>query len=231
MLGTKLLSATSAAKLKVVDTAAVAYLGSTYDGITIAGAVQGDLVLAFYGVGKIDASRSFLSAGYTTSSWITRTDTYSSQFMYGYKIMGSTPDTVVETSGSGDSAVGAALGYVLLRGVDQTTPLDVAAVSATGANSVRANPSSILPVTNDAIIVAAGFGAWQSAGSGSKYFTSSDLAGFDSDSVTETGNGCTIGVGHKEWLGGTFDPAQFGFDGTDSTLYSWTAFTLAIRPA
>jgi len=118
---------------------------------------------------------------------------------------------------------------MVFRGVDPTTPMDVTLTTATGGNSVLANPPSITPVTAGAWIACFGFGAHTD---GTDTYTSAgDLTLFTSSGGNTTNDG-TAGAGYKDdWVSGSFDPGAWTFSGTDSTSFSWCAVTVALRPA
>lgn len=191
---------------------------------------EGDLVVLFYGTGSnVTTGRtlSISTSGYDALTQQLGSDTYDTHFRAFYKRMGSTPDTSVTVSGTGSIANAGAVIIHVFRGVDPTTPLDVSAVPAVASNSARANPPAITPTTQGAWIVAGGAGAHVD---GTDTFTSSDLSNFRTAGADDTYD-VTVGAGTAEWSSGSFDPAQFGFSGTDGTANSWAAYTLALRPA
>lgn len=169
---------------------------------------------------------SVVTAGYTEEIQTQGGDSNSSPFTMSWKIMGATPDTSVEIQHSGDYAW-PTVGIVhAFRGVDQTTPMDVAAVSANSSNDGQPDPPAITPVTSGAVVVAAG----NAANSDIPAVTSSDLTAFV-DVVTADTKDCAAGQGYIEWGGsGAVDPAKFG-GGTTSGTSSWAAGCLALRPA
>lgn len=166
------------------------------------------------------------SSGFTQITEIEGSDTYVTSCRIWYKVVGGTPDTGVDIGGSGSGArseVGLAF---VFRGVDNATPLDVTTTTATGANTVLANPPSITPTTAGSWIMPIGAGGH---GNDVDTFSSSELSNFASKGINDTGD-ATIGAGTIAWSGGAFDPAAFSFSGSDLTFYSWAAATLALRP-
>ena len=139
--------------------------------------------------------------------------------------MTSTPDTTTTFGPTGNNADAGAMAVYVFRGVDSGTPLDVAAVTATGTATGRPNGASITPSTSGAIVVVAG-GA--SAGTGAT-FTTSDLSAFRTATSADTQD-AMIGVGNYVWSSGAFDPAAWT-GGTTNAADSWAAITLALRPA
>jgi hypothetical protein len=116
----------------------------------------------------------------------------------------------------------------VFRGVDQTTPLDVAVVTATNSN-VTANPPAITPASPGAFIVCIGATGHNQAGA--QTFTSSDLQGFLTVGSEDT-TSSSLGVGHKnDWTSGEFNAAGLTFSGSANALSSWAALSIALRPA
>ena len=142
-----------------------------------------------------------------------------------YKFMGATPDAsvVIGPSGSGQDALTVVVH--VWRGVDATTPLDVAVTTATGINTGRPNPPAITPTTADAVVLAAG-GAAAAIGA---VFTASELANFRSVTQADS-NDSMSGMGSFDWVSGAFDPAGW-LGGTTAATDSWAAITMALRPA
>lgn len=146
------------------------------------------------------------------------------------KFMGSSPDASVDIPNSGDAAGGVAGTIHAFRGVDTTTPLDVAAVPATGAGTARPDPAAITPVTAGAWIVVCGASA---AATGAVFANPGDLSATTNhfrSAVQADDNDAMAGTGIKtDWVSGAFNPVSFG-GGSTGTGGSWTADTLALRP-
>jgi hypothetical protein len=145
-----------------------------------------------------------------------------------WKVMGGTPDANVTIPGTGNNAFGEAYAILVFRGVDTSTPLDVTSVSAGGTGTGRPNPGSITPTTTGAWPVICGGGA---AGTGANYTAP---ANYTTDFITANGADTTdamVGAGYRsDWTSGAEDPATFT-GGTTGANDSWTAYTLALRPA
>jgi hypothetical protein len=193
---------------------------------------EGDLVIAAFGVGSNSTSRNAnITDGptaYTTiGAKLTSNDTYDAHLRVAYKFMGATPDTSTTFGPTGNAADAGCMGVYVFRGVDQTTPLDVAATTATGTDSPAANPPSITPVTPGAFIVCAGSSAHNQ---GVRTFTSSNLTDFITIGSDDTYD-CSLGIGQKDnWISGAFDAAAFGTFAPANTE-SWCAISIALRPA
>jgi hypothetical protein len=153
-------------------------------------------------------------------------DNFHTNLRVAYKFVSG--DTATTFGPTGNTADAGTMAVYVFRGVDQTTPLDVAVQQSTSQNSALANPPSIAPTTTGAFIVCIG-AAGHSGGVDT--FTSSDLTGF----LTIGSNGSndsTLGIGHKDdWTSGAFDAAAFGFTQADATSFSWAATSIALRPA
>lgn len=158
-------------------------------------------------------------------------DTYDSNLRVAYRFAGATPDTSFVISHNAGATTGAIhVAVSVWRNVDASTPLDVAAVPATGTNTGRPDPASITPTTANAVVLVFGAGA-SAPGSTPASFTSSDVTGdfrTNGRSGTSFASSC-IGFGYHEWTSGAFNPAAFG-GGSNTSSDSWTAMTLALRP-
>ena len=188
---------------------------------------QDDIVIVAYGVsGVADRSIGVNTAGYTEEQ-----ELYSNgagpdaNLSVSWKFMGASPDTTVQVTGTGDAAEAGAVAIHVWRGVDLSTPFDVAETTATGTGTDRPDPASITPTTSGAIIIACGCGA-NLTGSA---FTSSDLSNFVTAASSDD-NDATIGMGSIAWTSGAVDAAQFGGNGGAQANRSWAAVTLALRP-
>lgn len=187
----------------------------------------GDLVIVYFGTCSI-VDRDLVVGGYIEVADLYVNDGVDTNLAAAYKFMGGTPDTSFTlTGGTRSSTDAGTVAVQVWRGVNATTPLDVAATTATGLNTVLCNPPAITPVTSGAVIVAGGAGGHVD---GIQTYSSSDLTGFRSVGSDDS-NDVTIGLGYKVWTSGAFDPAQFTRGGADSVSYSWAAVTLALRPA
>lgn len=195
--------------------------------------LEDDLIL----VANADSGSSDRAISTSSSNWTIFgegfvNNTFDLNFAALRKFMGSTPDTGIVLNGatvSGATAHGAIA--FALRGVNLTTPLDVAIVSASGA-SARPNPALITPASTGAWIVAMGFNA---NGTGGSYTLPGDLSAttnhFRTGSTAET-NDVSIGMGIKtDWASGAFDPAVWTGGPTILAGDSWAALTIALRPA
>ncbi len=199
-------------------------------------AQAGDLVIVangFAGTSDQSFSGGFLP---TPATYTPIADLYSNDFRDAnlgvhYKRMGATPDTYVEIALSkGGGANGGACAVVhVWRNVDPTTPLDVAAVTATGINAARPDAPAITPTTAGTVILAIGHGTGDTS---PVAFTAP--SGMENH-VVETDFGLSFGAqvaiaSYSGWTSGPYDPAAW--TGGESTVNdAWAAVTIALRPA
>lgn len=190
---------------------------------------EGDIVVCVVGASEFyGRGDAYLPTGYTQLYYGKATDTRIAKIRVCYKIMGSTPDTSLRIAGgTEDQDFAGVCGVMVFRGVDLTNPFNVSILTAAITNTAKPNPPAITPTTNGAIIVSGGVGAYASTGGG---YTSSDLENFKTTYGSDDYD-VSIGIGIKTWTSGTFDPAQFTFNTSDSTDNAAIGFSLALKPA
>lgn len=211
-------------------------LNSGLTGGISASAQSGDFVIATFSgadTGNIDRTYS-ISDGtteYTAIADLFSNSTADVNFRAAYKFI--TADTATTFGPTGTTNAKGTMSVYVFRNVNTTTPLDVAATTATAINTRIANPPSITPITSGAFIVAIGVGG---VGQTATY-SSSDLINFFTAvpaglSTFFTPGGTVLGIGHKaDWVSGAFDPAAFTLSIADSTSVGFCAVTIALRPA
>ena len=143
-----------------------------------------------------------------------------------YAFLAADNTVILGTPSSSGNGVGAS--FQVFRGVNASTPLDVAHVTNATIDTGQPDPSSITPVTSGAVIGV--FGAASFTASVSGAFTSSAFDAFTSLALPATGRSHAIGFGRKAWISGAFNAAKFG-GGTTSTSDSSIAVAFALRPA
>jgi len=187
----------------------------------------GDIVVVAHCVGgNSDLNLTMNTAGFTEVADLYANDSRDTSFAVYHKIMGGSPDTSVNVSkgGVGQSTT---VAVSVWRGINPTTPEDVAATTATGVNSGQPNPPSITPMTPGALIVVCGGAANGNAAA----FTVGDLTKLmtigHNASAAESACGTAV---YEAWISGAFDPASWGGSEVASDC-SWAAITLALRPA
>ena len=200
-------------------------------GVASATPQAGDLVVITVVVGsqaRNPACAIATPAGYTALGRLnSAAATQDTSLDVSYKRMGATPDTSFTLPSTGNIADAQRYTVQVFRNVHPTTPLDVAAVSATGSGTGRPNPGSITPVTAGAYVVICGGGC---AATGAAYtapanYTTNFLTGTTADT-----NDAMVGSGYRAWTSGAEDPAAYT-GGTTNAADSWCAYTIALRPA
>ena len=188
---------------------------------------ENDYVVVMQGIGSNADRAVATTSGYTELADIyANGTTYDANLGVDAKFMGSTPDTTVTIGSSGSANDAQAAWIMVFRGVDLTTPMDVAVVTATGTGTANPNPGAITPITTGSVGVFSGAQAAATAAA----LTSSDLTAFASVNQADT-NDIAVGAGYIEWSGsGAMDPAVFG-GGSNNSANSWAAVSIALRPA
>ena len=191
----------------------------------------GDLVVVSYHVGgTTNKTLTITNAAATPYDYLCdlyQDDTYDSNLRVAYRFMPGTPETSLILSQTFSTADAGRYTIHVFRNVDSSTPIDVASVEAGGINTRIAHPGNITPVTAGAWIYCVGGAAAATGGTFTTATLSAFLAGTTSDTVDSQ-----IGAGYYDaWTSGEYDPAVFGGGGTDTTNDSWTALTVALRPA
>ena len=145
-----------------------------------------------------------------------------------YKFMPASPNTSFQTPASGNSGDSQSWTVHVYRGVDPVTPLDVAAVSASGTGTTRGNPPAITPVTPGAFVFVTAGGA---SGTASGLTQAGGLSGFRQTAYTADPNDSVLGAGHvPDWLSGTVDIGPYT-SGSNVANDSWASYAIALRPA
>jgi len=187
--------------------------------------LENDIIVVVYGwVSITDDAPSIVTPGYTVIAELYQSDVWDVNFLAAYKVMGSTPDGSVEVAGHGSNPTVAVA--QLWRGASTSSPMDVAATTATNLNSSRPNSPSITPVTPGAVVLSLGVGV----GAGGPLSTPSGMA---NGTRTRSNDGTKVavaGIASADWVSGAYDPVAWGgSDGGGSD--SWAAATIALRPA
>ena len=192
-------------------------------------AAAGDIVIAVFATGSA-ADRTLSITDGTTAYTLIGTELYSNGTTYdtnlrvAYKVL-TAADATVTFGPTLNAQDAGAMALHVWRGVDSTTPLDVAATTATGTGSGRPNPPAITPVTAGSEIIVAGGAA---AGTGA-VFVGTGLSNFRTATSVDT-NDAMVGIGSFDWVSGTYDPAAWT-GGTANAADSWASITLALRPS
>jgi len=200
------------------------------------GLQEGDLVIVSAGIGDDDNAALDLvvnSSGYTELINTFSQDDDDVNLGVWWKIMDAVPDTSVVVEGStGGTDSSLAVVVMAFRGVDSTTPFDVARTSNTGINTFNPDPPSIDHNNPSGVwIVIAGASGHLLGGSGTYTFPT----GYTTNAIDrgqDDTNDITVGMGYRS--SGVSDPENPGVmthTGTVSATNSWAAVTMALRPA
>jgi hypothetical protein len=185
----------------------------------------GDIVVLFCGYSDTGPSAGSIFPGdYSLRVSEFASSTYNTKLEGGYKVMGATPDTTYTLQVSGLTNTDAIAAYVTVW--RSSTVAYNTAAGASAAGTAIANPPSVTPTRYEAAVIACGM-AGGVAGTGS-LFTSSELTSFLSARSDDT-NPVLVGGGYKIVKSGSFDPAAFSINFSDSTAYSYGAGSIVIR--
>jgi hypothetical protein len=198
----------------------------------IASAVSaGDLVIAAFSTGAAADRTLAITDGtnaYTLiGSELYFNDTEDVNLRVAYKFMGATPDAATTFGPTGAAADAGAMAVYVFRGVDPGAAISTLFISASGGDSLLANPPAITPSIAGTYIVCVGGAALEGVGT----FSSSDLTDFRSQAGSDDTNDTTLGIGHKpDWTSGEFNPAAWTHGVTDNAAYSWAAMSILLPP-
>lgn len=198
-------------------------LTSLTGGISSAAAV-GDVVVAVYATGSTSDRTLAIGVGdYTLIAELYANFTYDTNLRVAYKVL-TAADASVDFGPTGATGEAGTAAVHVWRGVDNGTPFDVAATTATGTNVLRPDPPAITPVTAGAVVLAAGGSAAQT---GSLF--SSNLYNFITATSADISD-ATVGIGSALWVSGSYNPVQWS-GGVSTGEESWAAVTMVLRPA
>jgi hypothetical protein len=228
LVGNAVVTAFTSAAASITVVGSFTGTGNSPGSITMSGLTENDYVIAVAMMASNTVRTGTMnSAGWTLLGNTSANSTCDSALYAWGKRMSSSPDTAISISLSGASADGRILVAQAYRGVDTTTALDVAVVTASNVNSRAANPGAVTPVTAGAIVVSIGGAAYLNP---SVDMTEPAL----SDVLAHKGSGSTYSasmlIGHQDWTSGALNPAAMTISGSVSGD-SWAAMTIALRPA
>jgi len=185
----------------------------------------GDLVIVYFGTASL-VDRNLVVAGYTSVADLYANDDIDTNLEVAHKTMSSPADTsFVLTGGTLNNSDNGTIAVQVWRNVGTlVTPVG----TATAINTVRPTPPAANPNVAGSYIVVGGAGARNNNDPGT--YSSSDLTAFITADQTSNDRSSVIGIGYKQWISGTFTPAQFTWSTTDSTSYSCASATIILRP-
>jgi hypothetical protein len=179
------------------------------------------------------------SVAYTALAELYVSDGRDANLFVARKRMGSTPDAYVQWTDNFLATLGksAAVCVQVWRGIDATTPIDVAVVTATGVNGANVNPSAVTPATNRSIILAIGGSALRAEAEGgepSRTGYSPSTYKYYKSAYTTPDVLVKCAIEAKRWYtgDGAIDPPAWV---DPDTIYiddaSWAAACVVLRPA
>jgi len=148
---------------------------------------------------------------------------------HSWKFMTATPDTVITVPSTGNIRNAQSWVVHVFRGVNATTPFDVATVFASGTGTGRPNPGPITPSTEGAWILWMGASA---AATGALYTAPTNFStNWHTDTRVDNYDSM-VGFGYYTgWSSGQYDPAAITAGGTTGATDSWVAETVVLRPS
>ncbi len=228
VVGIQFVGGATASKLGATSGNSTIPLNSGLTGGIASAAASGDFVIGVFATASVsdrtlaitDGSTAYTLIGsevYIASTGISGVDV---NLRVANKFITSDTDTTFGPTTDANDA--GAMAVFVFRGVDTSSPLDVAVTTSSNVNGVIPNPPSISPVTPGAVVVSIGASAHRE---GVETFSSGDLSGFlsvGSDDFYDV----TLGIGY-----GVNDASAFTFSGASDPDYSAAAMTIALRPA
>ena len=205
----------------------------------------GDLLVLVVGVSITQSDRQIEPPSSGADAWtrihatLYQDDTNDINLSSWYRVAPSTaPSSVTITSANPSSTTtgSTTITVLVLRGVDTSTPLDVAPTTAGDVNSAHANPPAITPVTAGSLILLAGVCGHGAATNptleaGADVTQISTIQGY----AGQTQQAITTIATKTNWVSGAFDAAAWSYkvNGTvtANTQGSWGAAAIAFRPA
>jgi len=185
----------------------------------------GDIVVVNYGTGATATEAIAIETpGYTSVAALNASASAHTNQVVGYKIMGGTPDTTVQVSQTFNTTWAAAVSISVWRGVNATSPLDVATVTATGTADQCADPPAITASSIGAVVLACAAGAAVDGGS-----LMGNLDYMKSAYRFQSGASVASCIGAKKWYSGSLDLPQL--QGAHDSTSSWTCAVMALKPA
>jgi hypothetical protein len=190
----------------------------------------GDIVIAVYGTSRnsgSDPGHAIVSAGYAENErYFAVTAQQDIGLVMAWKVMGVTPDTQIEVTGSQDGTYASALAVHVWRGAHQTMPFVQAETRSSGTGNSRPNPPSIVPAQGSTQVLAAGVGVTSGSMAALVAGTLSNFrTAFATDSID-----CAIGLGSIAYTGAAIDPPVWT-GGTANAGDSWGAMCAVLMPS
>lgn len=205
--------------------------------LTFPSTLPGDLVIIGHQIPDDDSDHDLTLSDMT--GWTEVDDLFANetgddaQLAVYWKIMGETPDTEAILVGAGivsETDTDTSGVCMVFRGVDPVTPMDVTPTTDTGLNTMHPNPPSINHNNPSGVwTVIVGSNADTLGTTGSYTFPTGYTTDTVEDRASDSTDG-TIGISYNSSPSDPEDPGVMTHSGTDSTVRSWAAVTMALRP-
>ena len=195
-------------------------------------AATGDIVIVCTSFVSQSANPTITITGDSTGSYTqlgTRghaDDTWNTEFLVGYAVMGATPDTIVTAGRASSASFGGGTVVHVWRGQDTSTPIPQDSGTASIINSAYADPSAVT-IDDWQVIISVGAGAQTTSGSA---FTVPTEIPDNNISINGDGSTSDIGVfiGSAVFTGSNNDVGACS-GGATSTSSSGCALSLGLR--
>jgi len=195
------------------------------------GLQENDLVLYSVSVARDGTGApNITSSGYTNIvDQLLADDTEDALISVWYKFMGSTPDTSVISTATGDAGDSVVAQARVYRAVNTTTPIDVTTTTNAQTNTLIPDPPSITPVTALSMAVVFGAGSYTNDFS---YEAAGENPRVASSGGLETSDIAFLSYESLRATASAFDPDEFVLaTGSDNTSAAAVSVTVALRPA
>lgn len=193
----------------------------------------GDVIIVLTGwASTTDGTPGVSTAGYTEISELYVNATSDANLSASYLVVGATPPTSLTVFGTTSSANSKGTVVAVFRGVDNVTPLDVAATTYTSSGNVLPNFAAITPVSTYAASVVMFFTAYNSS---INLAISSPPTGYTACSSFLSPTGTQWLLGGIAWKGKLAanvieDPTYWSVVNGTAAAFSVASVTLALRP-
>lgn len=230
-MGIQFVGGTAVSNIGTAATYAVSLTGLT-GGIASA-PTAGDVILVLTGwASTTDGTPGVSTAGYTEITELYVNATSDANLSASYLVVGATPPTSVTVFGTTSAANSKATVVAVFRGVDNTTPLDVASTTYTSSGNVLPNFAAITPVSTYAASVVMFFTAYNSSLS---LALSTPPTGYTACGSFTSPSGTQWLLGGIAWKGklaaGTIeDPTYWSVVNGTAAAFSVAGVTVALRP-
>ncbi len=211
----------------VASTSYESAIGSGSDNVSLPGTpLENDIVLVACACDRIIVEGG--DGGIATAAGYTRIGAMGGHvpgWHYGYKMMGSTPDTTVEILENASKRQATCI--MVFRGANTATPLDGVAPAETTGSTNLPDGGSVTPNTDGAEVVVVGALDDQKEISPSAPTGYSNLVSLATTDAAANANTTTMMASRSIETAAAEDPSAFAGSQSDD----WVAVTISLRPA